>query len=122
MAQKITVEALVRAPVEKVWRAFTEPEHITKWNHASDDWHSPSAQNDLRAGGTFLYRMEAKNGSEGFDFGGTYDEVLPHERIRYTMGDGRQVEVRFVQEGGATRITTIFDPETENTPELQRSG
>src|SRR6185312_42400 len=89
----ITIEALVHAPVEKVWEYWTKPEHITKWSYASDDWHTPYAENDLRTGGKFSSRMEAKDGSFGFDFGGIYDEVKQHERIAYTMGDGRKVNI-----------------------------
>lgn len=122
MKDAITVEVRVQAPVEKVWEYFTEPEHVTKWNHASDDWHSPSAQNDLRVGGKFLFRMEAKDGSAGFDFGGVYDAVAPHRHISYMMGDGRKVETTFAPGNGGVRVTTVFEPESENTPELQRSG
>ncbi len=81
----ITVETTIKAPVEKVWTCFTEPKHITQWNFASDEWHSPSAENDLRTGGKFSYRMEAKDGSFGFDFHGVYDEVREHELIEYTL-------------------------------------
>ncbi len=120
--ERITVETTVHAPVEKVWRTFTEPAHVTKWNAASDDWHSPRAENDLRTGGSFNVRMEAKDGSAGFDFTGTYDEVALHERYSYTMSDGRKVDVVFTPEGEGTKITETFDPETENTPEMQRAG
>ncbi len=118
----ITVEAIIEAPVEKVWDFWNMPEHITKWNHASDDWHTPWAKNDLRAGGTFVSRMEAKDGSFGFDFGGTYNEVKEHEHIAYTMGDGRRVEVYFSQNGPSTRVTEIFDPEDTNSREMQQNG
>jgi uncharacterized protein YndB with AHSA1/START domain len=87
---KVTVQAVIQAPVEKVWRYWTEPDHITKWNQASEDWHAPRAENDLRVGGKFLTRMEAKDGSMGFDFGGVYDVVNRHEAIGYTMEDGRR--------------------------------
>lgn len=118
----ITVETSIKAPIEKVWKCFTEPEHITKWNAASPDWHSPRAMNDVRTGGIFNVRMEARDGSEGFDFTGTYTEVVPHELIRYTMSDGRKVSVTFVLEGEGVRIVETFDPETENPPEMQRAG
>src|SRR5947207_8159342 len=95
----ITIESTIKAPVEKVWKLWTSPEHITKWNNASDDWHTPRAENDLRVGGKFLSRMEAKDGSFGFDFGGEYDEVKTNKRITYTMGDGRKVEVTFTAIG-----------------------
>ena len=91
----ITVTATVHAPVEKVWKMWSTPEDIMQWNSASDDWHTPKAENDLRTGGTFSSRMEAKDGSFGFDFGGVYDEVKPNELIEYTMGDGRKVKVVF---------------------------
>lgn len=118
----ITVETTVNAPVEKVWTCWTKPEHITKWNNASDDWHSPSATNDLRNGGHFSYRMEAKDGSFGFDFGGTYDEVKTNELITYTLGDGRKVKIIFTGIGDTTKLTEAFEAETENPIELQRGG
>ena len=90
---EITVKTTVHAPIEKVWEYWNEPEHMTKWSHASDDWHTPYAENDLRVGGKFVARMEAKDGSFGFDFGGVYDEVKLHEVIAYTMEDGRTVKV-----------------------------
>lgn len=89
----ITVETTVNAPVEKAWEFWTKPEHITNWSFASEDWHAPRAENDLRAGGKFLTRMEAKDGSFGFDFGGVYDEVKLNEFISYTLGDDRKVTV-----------------------------
>src|SRR5688572_6983414 len=91
----ITVEASVKAPVEKVWKYWTSPDHIKKWNNANDDWHTPKAENDLRTGGKFLSRMEAKDGSFGFDFEGVYDEVRTNELISYTMPDGRKVKITF---------------------------
>jgi len=122
VSMKITVETLVNASIEKVWSCWTEPAHITQWNAASDDWHTPHAENDLRTGGTFSSRMEAKDGSFGFDFGGTYDEVIPQERIAYTMSDGRKVEITFTQQGEAVKIVETFDAEQENSPEIQKSG
>ncbi len=119
---QITIEAIINAPVDKVWDAYTDPKQITKWNSASDDWHSPSAENDLRPGGTFLYRMEAKDGSFGFDFGGTFDEVKPNELLSYTIGDGRKVENVFTKEGDATKITVVFEAENQNPIEMQRGG
>ena len=118
----ITVEATVNAPVEKVWKLWTLPEHITKWNNASEDWHSPSAQNDIRAGGKFNVRMEAKDGSAGFDFNGTYDNVIPHRLISYKIEGGRTVKVTFIANGKQTRITESFEAETENPIEMQKSG
>lgn len=118
----IIVEARIAAPREKVWRDFTDPEAVKAWNTASDDWHTTRSENDLRTGGRFSYRMEAKDGSMGFDFGGVYDEVVEHERIAYTMDDGRKVEVEFSADGEGTRLVERFEPETENTHEIQRSG
>jgi uncharacterized protein YndB with AHSA1/START domain len=122
MAEKITIEATVEASVGKVWDMYTEPQHITQWNHASDDWHSPHAVNDLRVGGTFNFRMEAKDGSEGFDFEGVYTDVVPKEKIAYEMGDGRKVDVMFKDLGEMTQVTVTFDAETQNSLEVQRSG
>jgi uncharacterized protein YndB with AHSA1/START domain len=119
---KITVETTVNAPVEKVWDFWGGPEHITKWCTATPEWHTPTAANDLRTGGKFSSRMEAKDGSMGFDFGGIYDEVRDHERIAYTMGDGRTVEVNFSKEGNATRIVETFEAESMNPVEMQRGG
>ncbi len=118
----ITVETTVKAPLAKVWECWTAPEHITKWNAASDDWHTTKATNDLRDGGMFTARMEAKDGSFGFDFGGTYSKVVPQTHLAYAMDDGRKVTVDFAEKDGQTRIVEAFDPEQENTPELQRQG
>lgn len=118
----ITVESTVNAPAEKVWETWTMPEHITRWNSASDDWHSPRAENDVREGGTFNIRMEAKDGSFGFDFGGVYDVVKKQEHIAYTMGDGRKVDVKFSENGGRTTVTEKFEAEDTNPHELQRGG
>lgn len=118
----ITIETTVNASIEKIWKCWTVPEHITKWNYASDDWHSPSATNDLRNGGNFSYRMEAKDGSFGFDFYGTYDEVKTNELITYTMGDGRKVKIIFTPQDHSTKIVETFEAETENSIELQRGG
>ena len=119
---EITVEALIQAPVATVWQLWNSPEHITQWASASDDWHTPRAENDLRTGGSFLSRMEAKDGSMGFDFGGVYDEVTPNERIAYTIGDGRKVQITFTDLGDATRITETFEAESENPIEMQKGG
>jgi uncharacterized protein YndB with AHSA1/START domain len=118
----ITVQSNVKAPVEKVWQFWTLPEHITKWNNASDDWHTPRATNDLRTGGSFTARMEAKDGSFGFDFGGVYDEVKQHEIIAYTIGDGRKVKVIFSPEGDGTKVVETFDAEGTHSIEMQRDG
>lgn len=118
----ITIENTVNAPVEKVWQYWTTPVHICKWNNASDDWHTPRAENDLRVGGKFSSRMEARDGSLGFDFWGIYDEVKTHELIAYTMGDGRKAEIIFTSRGNATKVVVTFETETENSVELQRGG
>ena len=118
----ITVQTHVEAPIDQVWMAWTEPEHIMRWNNASDDWHTPRATNDLREGGTFTCRMEAKDGSTGFDFGGTYTNVTPHALIAYVMDDGRTVSVTFEAKGEATHVTETFEAEQENPLEMQRQG
>ena len=118
----ITVNSTVVAPVEKVWEYWTKSEHITQWNNASDDWCTSHAENDLRAGGSFVYRMEAKDGSFGFDFGGVYDSIIPNEYIEYTLGDGRKVTVKFEADGNKTKVTENFEAETTNTIEMQKGG
>lgn len=118
----ITVETTINAPIETVWECWTSPDHVTQWNHASDDWHSPSGKNDLREGGTFVYRMEAKDQSFGFDFGGTYTKIVDRKQIDFTMDDGRKVSIHFDGHDGHTHLTETFDPESENSPEMQRQG
>lgn len=122
MTETITVQTIIDAPIEKVWKYYTEPEHIVQWNNASPDWHTPSAKNDVRTGGTFTFRMEARDGSAGFDFGGTYTEVKVNELIAYTMGDGRRVQVTFSGDNQSTKLVVMFDPETVNPIEMQRGG
>jgi uncharacterized protein YndB with AHSA1/START domain len=119
---EITVSVTVNAPIQKVWQFWTLPEHITQWNFASEDWHAPKAENDLRAGGKFLSRMEAKDGSFGFDFWGVYDEIKENELITYTMGDGRKAKISFINEGNATKVIETFEAENENSIELQQGG
>ncbi|SDD70371.1 Uncharacterized conserved protein YndB, AHSA1/START domain [Paenibacillus sp. UNCCL117] len=119
---KVTVQTVVQAPVEKVWAYWTEPVHITKWNQPSEDWHAPKAENDLRVGGTFVTRMEAKDGSMGFDFSGVYDVVKQHEEIAYTLGDGRQVQITFVNQGNETKVVEMFDAENTHPVEFQQAG
>lgn len=119
---QITVETPVKAPIEKVWKLWTAPEHITKWNNASETWHTPAAQNDLKVNGRFVYRMEAKDGSFGFDFGGVYDEVKPNEAIAYKIDDGRKVKVVFAKEGNTTKVIETFEAEDENSLDLQQDG
>ncbi|PSL44734.1 uncharacterized protein YndB with AHSA1/START domain [Chitinophaga niastensis] len=118
----ITVEATVNAPVEKVWEFWNSPAHITKWNRASDDWFTPTATNDLQPGGKFNYRMEARDGSWGFDFGGEYKKVQEHKHIEYNIGDGRQVSVTFTDNKNETKIVEVFEPETTNSIEMQQTG
>ena len=118
----ITVENTINAPVEKVWQYWTKPEHITKWNNASDDWHTPRAENDLRVGGSFVARMEAKDGSVGFDFGGVYDAVRNNEYIEYTLGDGRKVKVVFSGQGNTTKVVESFEAEGTHSIEMQKGG
>ncbi len=118
----ITVEATVNAPAEKVWNLWSSPDHIIKWCAASDDWHTPKAENDLREGGKFTSRMEAKDGSFGFDFGGVYDEVKINELIAYSLDDGRKVKISFTPIGDKTKITETFEAETTNSIEMQQGG
>lgn len=118
----ITVFTTVNAPVGKVWEYWTKPEHIVNWNHASDDWHTPKAENDLREGGKFRWRMEAKDGSMGFDFEGTFDEIEPRKRIHYTLADGRKVTVAFNENGNSTTVTEVFEAEKANAVKLQQDG
>lgn len=122
MATKITVEATINAPVEKVWNYWNEPRHIIRWNNASDDWCTLKASNDLKPGGKLSSTMAAKDGSFSFDFGGVYDVVKHHEFIEYTMDDGRKVSVRFTANGNDTTIVETFDAETENPLEMQQQG
>ncbi len=118
----ITITTTVLAPAEKVWKLWTAPEHIIKWNNASDDWHTTHAENDLRIGGKFLSRMEAKDGSFGFDFIGIYDLVKENKLLEYTLGDGRKVIIVFTGIGNTTNIVETFEAENENSIEMQRSG
>lgn len=120
--KSITVQSTVNAPVEKVWKYWSEPAHIMQWCQASDDWHSPRAENDLKTGGKFSTTMAAKDGSFSFDFGGVYDEVIEHKLIKYTMGDGRKVSVAFNAQGNATEVIETFEPESTNPEEMQRGG
>ncbi len=121
-ATVLTVEATILAPVAKVWEFWTKPEHITQWNNASDDWHTPNATNDLRPGGRFVSRMEARDGSMGFDFVGTYDVLNENEYIEYTIADGRKVKINFIANGNSTKVVESFVAETENSIELQQGG
>ena len=121
-SDRIEISALVRAEKRKVWNYYTQPEHITNWNFASDDWCCPSAENDLQKGGKYKARMEAKDGSFGFDFEAVYDEVVPKEKLEYHLEDGRVVLTTFSTSDGQTKVTTVFDPEEQNPVEMQKNG
>ena len=118
----ITVQATIYAGIEKVWHIWNTPAHVMRWNFAVPEWHCPAATNDLREGGMFNYRMEARDGSFGFDFYGTYNVVEPKTRLSYTLGDGRLVEVWFKELGEQTEVTETFETENENPAEMQRTG
>ena len=118
----ITVQTLVNAPLQKVWDSWTKPERITKWCFASDDWEAPAAENDLRVDGRFSTTMAAKDKSMSFDFGGVYTAVQEHAVIEYTMDDGRTVKVTFTETPEGVQVTESFDPESENSEEMQRAG
>jgi uncharacterized protein YndB with AHSA1/START domain len=119
---KITVETVVKADLGKVWRAWNTPADIQQWNAAADDWHTPRSTVDLREGGKFVARMEAKDGSAGFDFEGTYTRIDPQKLIEYRMADGRECTVEFAERASGVLVRETFEAETENTPELQRQG
>ncbi|MFH5806614.1 SRPBCC family protein [Alienimonas sp. DA493] len=120
--ETVTVQTVVAAPPERVWDAWTDPAAIRQWNAASDDWHCPAATNDLRVGGEFTSRMEARDGSVGFDFKGTYAEVVPHELIVYTIEDDREVRIEFEPADGGTRVTETFVAESTHPVDMQRAG
>ncbi len=119
---KITVETTIDAPLDTVWQAWTTPADIVQWNAASDDWHTTSAAVDLRVGGQFSARMEARDGSMGFDFAGTYTRIVPHQLIEYALEDDRVVRVEFVAGESGVTVRETFDAETTHTIELQRDG
>jgi uncharacterized protein YndB with AHSA1/START domain len=121
--QPITIETTVNAAPEKAWKIWNTPSDIIQWcSPHLPTWHTPSAENDLRAGGTYKARMEARDGSMGFDFVAVYDEVTPNEHFAYTIADGRKVVVDFIAEGGQTKIVQTFDPENQNPVDFQRAG
>ena len=122
MNDKIEQEITINAPVSSVWKVITSPEHITKWNYASDDWHSPYAENDLREGGKFLSTMAAKDGSFSFDFWGIHTKVLPQQEIETTLGDDRKMGVIFIQTNDGIKVVETFEPESQNSLELQQEG
>lgn len=121
MNERITVTASIAANKTKVWNTYTQPEHIVQWNFADPSWHCPSASNDLRVGGKYVARMEAKDGSFGFDFEAEYTEVDPGERFTYGFG-GRFATIQFKEVAGHTEVTVSFDPETEHPIDMQRAG
>src|SRR6187402_1611686 len=118
----ITVQSNINAPIEKVWEWWTSPKHITKWNNASDDWHTPYAENDLRAGGKFKSTMASKDGTMSFDFEGEYTFVEQNKAIEYVLGDGRNVKITFTATPNGVEIVESFDPETQNPEEMQLGG
>ena len=122
MSTKLTVQATIDADRKKVWKYYTSPEHITKWNFADPSWHCPSAENDMRVGGKYRARMEAKDGSFGFDFEAIYRELVEGEKFTYEMGDGRKASVDFNEVNGKTEVIVTFDAESENPLEMQKAG
>jgi len=118
----LTIEATIAADAAAVWHAWTSPDHIVEWNHASDDWHSPAAANDLRVGGRFCFTMAAKDGSVQFDFTGTYTRVEPMNRLAYTIDDGRTVDITFTQVGEKVHVVERFEAENVHPPEMQQAG
>lgn len=119
---KIMVSVTINTDSKNVWNYYTHPEHITKWNFADPSWHCPSATNDMRVGGTYSARMEAKDGSFGFEFETVYDEIIDGEKFTYTMEDGRQATVNFKKMGNQTEVMVIFDAENQNPIEMQKAG
>lgn len=118
----ITVETIINADKKKVWEYWTEPQYITQWNFATEDWACPTAENDLRVGGKYKARMEAKDGSFGFDFEATYNEIEYPNKIVYTIADGRKVMTLFQDLDGTTKVTTVFEAEQSNPAEMQQQG
>ncbi len=118
----IKIENTINAPILKVWEAYTEPKHIVNWNFASEDWFCPKAESDFRVGGKYQARMEAKDGSFGFDFEAEFDEIKPEEKLVYTIADGRKVITSFQKENNQTKIITEFEAENQNPVEMQREG
>jgi uncharacterized protein YndB with AHSA1/START domain len=118
----ITIETLVHAPINLVWDTWNSPNHVVHWNHASDDWHSPKAENNFVVGGKFVYRMEAKDNSFGFDFSGTYEEIVDKKRVVTRLDDNRLVKTEFHVENDSVRIVETFEAEDQNSIELQREG
>lgn len=118
----ITIKASINESLQKVWEYWNDINHIVNWSVASDSWHVPFAKNDLQVGGKFISRMEAKDGSMGFDFGGTYDEIIKNKLIAYTLGDGRKVKIEFSIDGDLTKVVESFEAEEINPTKLQKDG
>ena len=117
-----TTEVMISAPIALVWEYFTDTKHIGEWANGSADWETTAIKNDLHAGGEFLSRMAAKDGSQSFDFGGVYDDVVPHETISYTMGDGRKATTLFRKEGDSVHVSQAVEAESENPVAMQKAG
>lgn len=120
--KEISIETHVNVPIHRCWQLWTRPIHIMRWNHASEDWTTTWVENDVMLGGRFLWRMEARDGSEGFDFSGVYDEIRPQELITARLDDGRNIRITFRSEGDSVHITEVFEPEVQNPEEMQREG
>ena len=120
--KNIEIETLVQKPIDKAWGFWTKPKHIVNWNFASDEWHCPKATNDLKEGGKFSSTMASKDGKMSFDFGGTYERVINHKEISYSLDDGRKVQIYFEKENDTTKLTTHFEPENTNPIEMQKDG
>ncbi|PKA16389.1 SRPBCC family protein [Leptospira haakeii] len=121
-SKQITIQSTIAADIKKAWDYYTNPQHIIKWNFATDDWQCPWAKNDMRPGGKYSARMEAKDGSFGFEFEAIYDTVVDQKNFAYTMGDGRKATVNFENKDNKTLVTVSFDPESQNPVEMQRGG
>ncbi|MEY2830281.1 MAG: hypothetical protein RIQ33_2139 [Bacteroidota bacterium] len=122
MTNAITVETIINASIEKVWQSWTTPQHIMQWNHAGADWHCPASTYSVEIGGKFSATMAAKDGSFSFDFWGIHDEIITHQLIASTMGDGRKMKVEFIAIGDTTKVVEMFEPESENPIEMQQMG
>lgn len=120
--ENFTVETMIDAPLDTVWKCWTTPDDIVQWNNASDDWFTPSADNDLTEGGKFVFRMEARDGSSSFDFTGTYQKIREKQLLEYALIDDRKVTVTFEETDGQTKVTETFEPDAENPTEVQQQG
>lgn len=119
---KITIDTVIDADIQKVWDYYNTPKYITQWNFASDDWHCPKAENDMKIGGLYCARMEAKDGSFGFDLKAVYDEIIPLEKIAYTFEDNRKIITTFEKINGKTKVVTVFEAENINPVDMQKAG